>query len=81
MDIDAEAAQLLRKIGWDDSDWAQIELYANMSPDRKVEQMFRIRREHVGLLEQRLRIEHPGSSDLEIRQMVLEHLGLVRESR
>lgn len=63
MDIDAQATQLLRKLGWDASNWAQIEAYARMSPVRKVEQMFRLRRQYVGLLAKQLRAEHPDSSD------------------
>ena len=79
--LEAEVEALLRKIGWDRSDFMQAEIYARMSPARKVEQMFRIRREHLDMLEVRLRREHPDCTRREIAIMVQERLDLVRERR
>jgi hypothetical protein len=72
---------LLERIGWHPSDLAQIEVYAHMSPARKVELMLRWRGEQVRLLKERLMQEHPGCSREELSQMLQEHLDLVRESR
>jgi hypothetical protein len=80
-DIEAQVTKLLRKIGWDASDLAQIEVYAHMSPARKVEQMFSIRYDHVKLLEARLRREHPDLSEAALSALLQEHLDLVREDK
>ena len=74
-----EAEALLRRIGWHPSDWKQVEVYARMSPARKVSLMLRWRHEMVALLKARLRREHPGCSDAELAHMLLEHLALVRD--
>lgn len=78
--LDAWAAKMLERIGWHDSNWKQIEIYANMPAAKKVATMFSMRRMQMRLLETRLRREHPRSTDEEIRRMVQEHLDLVRES-
>ena len=75
-----EPEAILRRIGWHPSDWTQIEVYARMSPARKVAQMFQLRREFMRLLRSRLKQEHPGCSDAELARMVQEHLDLVREN-
>lgn len=79
--IEAQATTLLRKIGWDASDLAQIEVYARMSPARKVEQMFRIREGYIRLLKERLRREHPDYSETQLSDLLQEHLDLVREDK
>ncbi len=80
-DIEAQVTKLLRKIGWDASDMAQIEVYARMSPARKVEQMFHIRQSSIRLLKARLRREHPGYSETQLSDLLQEHLDLVREDK
>ena len=80
-DIEAQVTKLLRKIGWDASDLAQIEVYARMSPARKVEQMLSIRYSHVKLLKARLRQEHPDLSEAALSALLQEHLDLVREDK
>jgi hypothetical protein len=80
-DIEEQVTVLLRKIGWDASDLAQIEVYAHMSPAHKVEQMFSIRYDHVKLLEARLRREHPDLSESALSALLQEHLDLVREDK
>lgn len=80
-DIEAQVTKLLRKIGWDASDLAQIEVYARMSPARKVEQMFRIREGYIRLLKERLRREHPDYSETQLSDLLQEHLDLVREDK
>ncbi|MEP6774405.1 MAG: hypothetical protein ABJA50_02320 [Chloroflexota bacterium] len=80
-DIEAQVTKLLRKIGWDASDMAQIEVYARMSPARKVEQMLRIRYGCVKLLKARLRREHPDLSEAALSALLQEHLDLVREDK
>jgi hypothetical protein len=80
-DIEAQVTRLLRKIGWDASDLAQIEVYARMSPARKVEQMLSIRYSHVKLLKARLRREHPDLSEAALSALLQEHLDLVREDK
>ena len=80
-DIEAQVTKLLRKIGWDASDLAQIEVYARMSPARKVEQMFRIRQSYIRLLKARLRREHPDYSEAQLSDLLQEHLDLVREDK
>ncbi len=78
-DIEAQAAEMLLRVGWTASDWKQVELYARMTPARKIEQMFRIRRGAVKMLEARLRREHPERSDQAIKRMVVNSLSLVDE--
>ena len=74
-----EVALLLKRIGWHESDLKQIEVYAKMPTEKKVQQMLRLRGEQVRLLKARLRAEHPDYSEAKIRQMFLDHLDLVRE--
>ena len=78
--IEALAARMLKRIGWDDAEWVQIEGYARMAPARKVTQMLNLRHKQVRVLEARLRREHPGLSDKEMALLVLEHLDLLRET-
>lgn len=70
---------ILRRLGWHPSDWMQIEVYAKMSPSRKVAQMFNFRNVQMCLLRTRLRQEHPGCTNIELARLVQEHLDLVRE--
>lgn len=79
--MEAQVARLLRQIGWDASDLAQIKVYALMSPARKVEQMFRIRQSHVRLLKARLRREHADYSEAELSDLLQKQLDLVREDK
>lgn len=65
-----DAETMLRRIGWHPSDWKQIEVYALMSPARKVEQMLRIRDTHVRTLKQRLKQEHPDCTDIELAYLL-----------
>jgi hypothetical protein len=74
-----DGADLLRRIGWHPSDMKQIELYARMSPARKVEQMLRLRNKHIRALRARLRREHPNCSDIELAYMVKEQLEMLLE--
>lgn len=74
-----DAKQMLKRIGWDRSELKQIEIFAKMPPEKKVQQMLRLRAEQVRLLKARLRAEHPDYSEAQLRQMFLEHLDLVRE--
>jgi hypothetical protein len=78
-EIAREASEMLRRIGWHESDLMQIKIYARMSPAQKVEQMFALRGEFMHVLEARLRREHPDSTDMEIKRLVQWHLDLVRE--
>jgi hypothetical protein len=78
-EIAKEAAEMLRRIGWHESDLMQIKVYARMSPARKVEQMFALRREFMRMLEARLRREHPECTEMEIKRLVQWHLDLERE--
>lgn len=80
-DIEAQVTKLLRKIGWDALDLAQIEVHARMSPARKVEQMLSIRSSHVKLLKARLRREHPDLPEAALSALLQEHLDLVREDK
>jgi len=75
--LDAEA--LLQRIGWHPSNWTQIEVYARMSPVRKVAQMLSWREQQMLVLRSRLKAEHPGCTDTELGHMVCEHLDLLRE--
>ncbi len=77
--VKALAALMLRRIGWDGSEWVQIEGYAKMPPARKVTQMLKLRHAQVRVLEKRLRREHPELSDREFAHLILEHLALLRE--
>lgn len=77
----SELTTLLERIGWHSSDLAQIEVYARMSPARKVELMLRWRGEQIRLLRDRLEQEHPSCSKEELSRLLQEHLDLVRESR
>jgi aminopeptidase N len=72
---------MLRRKGWHSSDWKQIEVYAQMSPARKVEQMLRIRHAHVQTLKRRLKQEHPDCTAIELARILEEHLDLERENR
>lgn len=80
LDLEEWAAQMLKRIGWHESNWKQIEIYANMPPAKKIAIMFRMRRMQMDILKARLRREHPQATDGEIARMVQEHLDLVRES-
>jgi hypothetical protein len=80
-DIVAEVTRLLRKIGWDASELAQIKVYAQMSPARKVEQMLSIRNSYVRLLKARLRREHPDYSESQLSALLQKQLDLVREDK
>jgi hypothetical protein len=80
-DLEAQAAKLLRQIGWDASDLKQIAVYATMPPARKVEQMLRIRGSHIRLLKARLRREHPDYSEAQLSNLLQEQLDLVREDK
>ena len=83
-DAEAEArrraAILLRRVGWRPSDWQQIGVYAQMSPARKVAQMFRLRHAFMDQLRARLRAEHPAATAAEITGLVLRELADVREA-
>jgi hypothetical protein len=83
-DADAEArrraAILLRRVGWRPSDWQQIGVYAQMSPARKVAQMFRLRHAFMDQFRARLRAEHPAATPAEIAALVLRELADVREA-
>jgi hypothetical protein len=72
---------MLKRIGWTDAEWVQIEGYARMAPARKVAQMLNLRHKQVRVLEARLRREHPGLSKRELALLIQEHLDLVRETR
>jgi hypothetical protein len=76
-----DAEVLLRRIGWHSSNWTQIEVYAHMSPARKVSQMLGWRHQQMLLLKSRLRQEHQGCTDIELGRMVQEHLDLLRGIR
>ena len=76
---DIWAGRMLRRIGWHESERAQIRVYAQMSPARKVALMLQMRDEQVRLLRERLRREHPDCTDAEIAHMLQKHLDLVRE--
>ncbi len=78
-DIEAQAAEMLRRIGWTASDWKQVELYARMPPARKVEQMFRIRRQFMHAFEMRLKREHPELSEYGLKRLIQERLEFVRK--
>jgi len=58
-DIAAEAARMLREIGWEPSHLQQIRVYAGMKPARKIEIMLRFRNGQVQALRKRLQREHP----------------------
>ncbi len=77
--LQEEVNILLQRIGWHESDLKQIEVYAKMPSEKKVQQMLRLRAEQVRFLKARLRAEHPDYSEAHLRQMFLEHLDLVRE--
>ena len=77
----SESTTLLERIGWHTSDLTQIDVYAQMSPARKVELMLRWRGEQIRMLKARLEQEHPGCSKEELSRMLQEQLDLVRESR
>jgi len=79
LDLEEWAAQMLKRIGWHESNWKQVEIYANMPSAKKVTQMLRLRSKQVQVLKKRLQREHPESSPLEIAQMLREHLALVQE--
>ncbi|HEX9989749.1 MAG TPA: hypothetical protein VGE45_14895 [Chloroflexia bacterium] len=79
--IEALAARMLKRIGWNDAEWVQIEVYAKMAPARKVTQMLKLRHKQVRVLDARLRREHPGLSKRELALLIQEHLDLVRETR
>lgn len=74
-----DAARLLRRIGWQAGDGAQVAVYARMAPARKVAQMLQMRGEQVRRLEARLRQEHPTAAPAAIRQMRQQHLALLQE--
>jgi hypothetical protein len=74
-----DPSDLLRRIGWHPSDWKQIEVYARMSPARKVEQMLWWRAQAIRTLKLRLRSEHPEMDDKQLAILLQEHLDLVRE--
>ncbi len=78
--LDEWAAQMLKRIGWHESNRKQIEMYANMPIAKKVAQMLRFRRRQVQVLKNRLQQEHPGSSQIEIARMVQKHLALLQEA-
>ena len=80
-DIEEQVTKLLRKIGWDASELAQIKVYARMSPARKVEQMLSIRQSYIRLLKARLRREHPDLSQAALSALLQKHLDLVREDK
>ncbi len=75
-----DAARLLRRIGWQPGDGAQVAVYARMAPARKVAQMLQMRGEQVRRLEARLRQEHPTAPPAAIRQMRQQHLALLQEA-
>ena len=72
---------MLRRIGWHPSDWKQIEVYARMSPARKIEQMFQLRHRQMQVLRRRLEQEHPDYTKIELARLLQEHLDLVREDK
>lgn len=73
------ATRLLRRIGWQPGDWTQVIVYARMAPAKKVNQMLRLRRSQVQLLETRLQREHPDCTPDEIARLVQTHLALLQE--
>lgn len=79
-DDELSSDELLKRIGWHPSEWAQIEVYARMSPARKVSQMLKLRHEQVLLLKERLRREHPECTTLELAHILQEHLELLNEN-
>jgi hypothetical protein len=75
----ADPADLLRRIGWHPSDWKQLEVAARMSPAQKIKQMLMWRNEAIRLLKTRLKREHPNFDEVQLAQLIQEHLDLVRE--
>ncbi len=65
-DLTAEAARMLRKIGWEPSHLDQIRVYARMEPARKIKIMLRFRAGESRALRNRLQREHPEFSRLEL---------------
>ena len=74
-----DATEMLRRIGWQPSDWQQIEVVARMSPARKIAEMLKWRSEAIRLLNARLRREHPNYDEVQLARLLQEHLDLVRE--
>lgn len=77
---DLDPTDLLRRIGWQHSDWAQIEACARLSPAQKITEMLQLRGEAVRLLKVRLKREHPECDDRQLEYLVQEHLDWVREA-
>ena len=75
----ARAAQLLRRIGWQPSDWMQIAGYARMAPAMKLAQMWALRRGQMRLLAARLQRERPQLSPADLARAVQAHLALLAE--
>ncbi len=73
-DLDAEAARMLRKIGWDPTRLVQIRIYAQMPPAQKIAIMLRFRNGQVAALRERVRREHPDLSPTELAWAVRRRL-------
>jgi hypothetical protein len=77
--IQAEAARMLRRIGWGPGDVEQARIAARLPPARKVEGMLKLRDEFVRLLRKRLQAEHPEDTPEELARRLRAHLDLVEE--
>ena len=77
--IQAEAARMLRRIGWGPGDVAQAAICARLPSAQKVEGMLRLRGEFVRLLRKRLQAEHPADTWEELNQRLRAQLDLVEE--
>jgi len=74
-----EAQQLLREIGWDESERVQIRLYANMPPKVKITQMLRFRNSQVAALRKRIQREQPHLTPQEVGLALRRRLDLIKE--
>lgn len=78
-DSRAEAQRLLREIGWDESERAQIRIYANMPPKVKIAQMLHFRNSQVAALRKRIQREQPDLTPQEVGLVLRRRLDAIKE--
>ncbi|MDQ2807940.1 MAG: hypothetical protein M3Z04_13685 [Chloroflexota bacterium] len=75
----AEAQRLLRAMGWDESERAQIRIYAKMPPKVKIAQMLHFRNSQVAALRKRIQHEQPHLTPQEVGLVLRRRLDAIKE--
>jgi len=74
----AEARRLLRAIGWEPSHLQQIRVYMQMTPARRLGQMFRLRRFQLDMLRRQLLREQPDLTPAALDALIQQRIARLK---